>query len=452
MRAPLFGFLALALHAAAAPVTAADTTAADSSAPPQAASAQTESGQIQIDHQQALGLAARWILEGQLEPARELLTAMQSARPNDPDMLFLLAQLESARGNFDQAAALYRRLLSENPGALRLRLELARALFAAQDFEAARYHFELALGQTLDEQVRENVYRFLRAIRGRTSWLRFSATFGVDSNPGYATDAQTINLYGLPFNLNPDARARESFGAVIQAQGRHAFGEDNRVFVYGNAEIRDYEGRYADLSALELTLGRSLIAGRDLWTAELGPVGAAYQDRALYDGALARLSNARPLGERWLSSSYLSVKRLSYRDAPQLTGAQYWGGTTLRYALSPTAGIWASAGLGRNAADDPAYRYRSIEATLGATQELPARFNLQASVSGNRLDYDAPLPLFGEVRHDRLWRVDLELTARDWQIGGFAPRLTLSLGRNDSNLALYEYKRRFGGIGFTREF
>lgn len=417
-----------------------------------ATSAWSEAPSIDIDYEQALGLAARWILEDQLEPARRLLAGLESTRPDDPEVQFLRAQLEFALGNHMEAVAIYRRLLSANPDGLRLRLALAHALFAAQDFEAARYHFELALGQTLDEQVRESVYRYLRAIRARSPWLRFSAMFGVDSNPGYATDARSINLYGLPFILAPDARARESFGAVIQAQGRHVFGEDNRLFVHGNAELREYEGRYADLSALELSLGRNMIAGRDVWTVEAGPAGASYQDRALYDGAHARLSNARPIGERWLSSSYLSVRRLRYQDASPFTGNQYWGATTLRYALGSTTGIWASVGLGRNVAQEPAYSYRGVEGALGVIRELPARLNLQASVSGSRLDYDAALPLFGEVRQDRPWRVDLELTARDWRLGGFAPRLSIGLAHYDSNLALYDFRRRFAGIGFTREY
>ncbi len=86
------------------------------------------------------------------------------------------------------------------------------------------------------------------------------------------------------------------------------------------------------------------------------------------------------------------------------------------------------------------------------SKELRTPLNLQASVSANRVDHDEALPLFGETRRDRLWRFDLDLTARDWRIADFAPRLSFSIGRNDSNLVLYAYKRRFAGIGFTREF
>lgn len=62
-------------------------------------------------------------------------------------------------------------MLSRNPSGTRIRLELARALFAAHDYEAARYHFEIALGQTLDKWVKENVYAYLRAIRDSKKFL-----------------------------------------------------------------------------------------------------------------------------------------------------------------------------------------------------------------------------------------------------------------------------------------
>jgi outer membrane protein len=416
------------------------------------ASARAESQSITINHDQAVGLAAKWILQKQFGPARQMLDGLEKAYPNDPQVLFLQGQLAFAEGDYKQAVAIYRRMLSKDPGLTRVRLELARALFAARDYEAARYHFEIALGQTLNEQVRENVFAFLRAIRGRTSWLRFSAVVGPDSNPNFATDARTVDILGTTFVLNPDARAKRSFGANLTAQGRYAFGEENRYFVSSSLEYRDYAGAYADYGALELTLGRSLVVGQTLWTAELGPLLADYQHNELYHGAIARVTHARPLGEHLLSNSYVSLKRLEYADYVYLTGDQYWAGTTLRYGLDPTSGGWASASLGRNLARDAPYSYRAVGGVLGYSKELPARFNVQAQVSAYRYVYDEPAPLFRADRRDDLLQLDLGVTARDWSVQGFAPTLTLSAGRNDSTIPLYSYKRRFIGIGLTREF
>ncbi|HMA88204.1 MAG TPA: surface lipoprotein assembly modifier, partial [Burkholderiales bacterium] len=410
------------------------------------ASARAESQSININYDQAVGLAAKWILEKQFGPARQMLAALEQAHPGDPQVLFLEGQLAFAEGDYKKAVAIYRRMLTKNPGLIRVRLELARALFAARDYEAAQYHFEIALGQTLNEQVRENIYAFLRAIRGRTSWFRFSAVFGPDSNPNFATSSRTVDILGTTFVLNPDARAKRSFGADITGQGRYAFGEENRNFLSGNVEYRDYAGSYADWGALELTAGRSLVTGETLWTGEFGPLLANYQQKELYHGAIARVTQAVPLGERVLSSSYVSVKRLNYRDYTYLTGNQYWAGTTLRYALDPTSSVWTSVSLGRSLAHDAAFSYQTIGGVLGYSKELPAHFNVQAQVSTYRYNYDQPQPLFGAERRDDFVQVDVGITARDWSFQGIAPTLMLSAGRNQSSIPLYTYERRFVGV------
>lgn len=415
-------------------------------------SARAESQSITINYDQAIGLAAKWILEKRFAPARKMLEALEKAHPNDPQVLFLEGQLAFAEGDYKTAVTIYRRMLTKNPALTRVRLELARALFAARDYDAARYHFEIALGQTLNAQVRENVYAFLRAIRGRTTWLRVSAVFGPDSNPNFATDARTVDILGTTFVLNPDARARRSFGANITAQGRYAFGEENRYFASAALEYRDYAGAYADLGVLEVTLGRTFVAGDTLWSAELGPLVADYQHNELYHGTLARLTHARPLAERLLSSTSVSAKRLEYPNFDYLTGNQYWVGTSLRYGLDPTSGVWTSVSWGRSLARDAPYRYRAAGAALGYTKELPKHFNVRAEVSAYRYDYDEPLPLFGVERRDELVQFDFGVTARDWSYRGFAPTLTLSAGRNDSSIPLYSYRRRFAGVGVTREY
>ena len=414
--------------------------------------AQPAGQSVEIGYDQAVGLAAKWILEKQFDLARQMLDGLAKARPEDPQVLFLQAQLEFAEGHYQKAVAIYRRMLSRDPNLLRVRLELARALFAAQDFDAARYHFEIALGQTLDENVRQNVYAFLRAIQGRTSFLTFSAIFGPDTNPNFATNAQTVDILGTTFQLNPDARAKKSFGKTINAQGRYAFGEDNRYFVTGALEYRDYEGSFADSEVLEATFGRSFVTGRDLWTAEFGPLAAGYQEQELYRGWVMRFTNARPLANRFLSNTHITLKRLEYPRFPHLTGDQYWAGTTLRYAIDATSIVWTSALWGRNLAREAPYSYSAIEGSVGYSKELPARFNVQVQLTANRYSYDEPQPLFNEEREDRLLRLDVSLTARDWNLYGFAPRLSVSTARNSSTIPLFSYTRRFVGVGVTREF
>lgn len=100
-----------------------------------------------------------------------VLVELEKAYPLDPPVLSLRAQLAFAQGDYREAIATFRGTLSRNPSRTRIRLELARALFAARDYEAARYHFEIALGQTLDKWVKENVCAFLRAIRDSKKFL-----------------------------------------------------------------------------------------------------------------------------------------------------------------------------------------------------------------------------------------------------------------------------------------
>ena len=90
-------------------------------------------------------------------------------------------------------------MLGQDPSLTRVRLELARALFLARDYDAARYHFEIALGGELPEATRQNIYAYLRSIYARTTRFTLSAFVGPDSNPAYATSAQTVEIGGIPY-------------------------------------------------------------------------------------------------------------------------------------------------------------------------------------------------------------------------------------------------------------
>ena len=72
-----------------------------------------------------------------------------------------------SQNQFDAAAQVFRRILDERPDLLRVRLELARALYLAGKDEAARSQFETVLAADLPAPVAENVRTFLDRLRAR---------------------------------------------------------------------------------------------------------------------------------------------------------------------------------------------------------------------------------------------------------------------------------------------
>ena len=72
--------------------------------------------------------AARLLMAGnRLDDARRLLEQELAARPDDSEVLFLLATIAVAEKDYDAAISLYRRILVREPDSERVRLDLARA-------------------------------------------------------------------------------------------------------------------------------------------------------------------------------------------------------------------------------------------------------------------------------------------------------------------------------------
>lgn len=378
---------------------------------------------------------------------------MKRAEQRHPQLDFLEAQLALRDGDLPRAIRIFRALLTTDPALIRVRLELARALFLARDFEAARYHFEIALGERdLPETTRANILGFLRRITAQVSTFRVTAMLVPDTNANQATSANEINILGRTFTLNEDARARRAVGLALIGESRHAFGPEHRSFVRSYFEHRDYPERRADFTYGQASVGHSVFLGQSTVSAELGPHASIYQGVRLYSGGLWQITHFRPLTQRLLLSQSLLWRRLSYPRFEFLSGRQAWLTHELRYALDNVSALTGAVGVGANRAREAPYSYRAWEWRAGYLRELTLGFIVELRIAGNRFDYDGELPLFGEVRHDRQRRFELDATRRDWSFYGFAPRLLLSFTSNRSNLPLYAYRRSYYGIGLTREF
>ncbi|MFO1318434.1 MAG: surface lipoprotein assembly modifier [Burkholderiales bacterium] len=409
--------------------------------------------EIQLSPEQALSFAATLVLKDQLPEAKRLLADLQRGMPGHPQLRFLLAEIAVREGRDRDAVALYRGMLDEDSTRVRVRLELARALLRLGDLDAARYHFELALGEDLPPAARDNVLAFLRRIQSQSSRLTVSLLITPDSNPNRGSTEDTVRLLGRTFTLNPDAKAHGGAGLTALADGRWVFGEEHRAFLHGYAEHRDYRGDYADFTYVQGTAGRHWPVGRHVWTAEAGPVGAWFRGTSLYTGATAQFAHASPLGDRVLGTQTLQFKRLDYvTEFDALDADQTWAGAGLQWSWTGRTTVGANLSVGVNDARERPYSHHAISGMVGLSHEFGIRLNAQLRLIGQRYDYQERLPLFDVARTDRYWELALDLVPRAVTFAGFAPKFTFGHARNASTIELYTYARTYVGFGITRDF
>ena len=116
------------------------------------------------------------------------LTALQYSRHRDVPAAAREALL-------DEAIASFRTMLIDQPGLVRVRLELARAFFYKGEDGLSQEHFERVLAGNPPDPVVANVRRFLSLIRARRRWsmyLGFAAA--PDTNIG-GTSNETDHLH-----------------------------------------------------------------------------------------------------------------------------------------------------------------------------------------------------------------------------------------------------------------
>lgn len=116
-----------------------------------------------IQHAEQLIVASRF------EEARTLLLALDKAptgeRAADNQVQFLLGLLSMQEQDFESAVSRFRRILVNEPGSMRVRLEMGRALFLGGRLADAERQFMYARAGNVPGGVLANIDRFLIAIR-----------------------------------------------------------------------------------------------------------------------------------------------------------------------------------------------------------------------------------------------------------------------------------------------
>jgi len=357
--------------------------------------------------------------------------------------------------DYRRAEAVFRRILDRDPRLVRVRLELARTLFMEKRDEQADYNFRLAAAEHPPQQVIRNIIRFREALRARRSWrFNFDIGFAPDSNINSATDKETVDIYGLPFRLDPSARVHSGTGRFFGGDASLRLNRSGRVPFYLGAygrwtHYRDhrFDDAYAGAEAgpeFEVAGGRLRATGTGLmrW----------YGERPLVASFGAHLDYEKLVSDKWTVGGTLLLRHNNYARRRDVDGWDVDARASASRPLGPTTLGFAYMGVQRSWANDAGQAFWRERVGVGVLKEVGWGLRPQLGIDLARQVGDAPLAPFNKLRRDWLLQGSFSIYKREWNVGSFAPSLSLTITRNYSTLPLYQERRVRGEIRLTKTF
>lgn len=431
---------------AAAPI-ASTPIAAD---PPDAASSSRRTG-----WQGVLAMAEGLSERGRLAEALTLLDAMAEEDRRRPEIVFARAVLLCDLGHADKAEPLLARLIDDHPNVTRIRLEHGRALAAIGHYGAAERELRRALADDPPPAVVASIDTALRGIRAnRRLFGSLSAGMAPDSNINQATSAEQIEMFGLPFEIDPSARRRSGIGFLTNGEIGLRRPLSGAIALVGriNGSARLYRGEAADDIAVEGRLGIERLGTSGRITPEVTYLKRWYAGQAYAQGGGIGLRIERRLSRRFFGSAILDMRHIDYRRVDAFDG---WTGSLRLQGDRPlSAATQLSLGLSatRTGARDKGYAYWLGEVDASLYRDWKGGWSTAITASAGRMVADRRLAAFARKRDDWRWRASASIANRRLSWAGMMPSFRLSRDRQLSAVDLYDLDRTRAEILLTRSF
>ena len=364
-------------------------------------------------------------------------------------------------GEYQSAISLLRNILKQDPTLMRVRLELARAYFLAEEWELARREFFTVLSSKIPDEVRTKILGFLRAIDERRGWswtLNSAITSGEHGLRKYRSDKVTLNAAGQPLEFeidrpDPPKYGFRNIGYIEVRETLDPISDSQRNFSVGaevTFDVLEFSG--SDWDDYTVGLNNRLIVTYPETTFEVGPsISYRWFGQEPYEqswGADARLSNRSVTNWAFTAAGTaqdVDNKLLDDRDGV-LIGAEVGG----HRSLGGTSIVGMALAGSTFDASAPYESYYEIRLSPYISSDVGYGFTGTLRPSYRIAKYDATAPLFFEPREDWEAGIGLQITKNDHSINGYSPFISYDFAYHDSNIELYQYTNHIFQVGLTK--
>ncbi|MHA7875944.1 surface lipoprotein assembly modifier [Roseivivax sp.] len=390
--------------------------------------------------------------------------ATPARAPGQMEAEFQGALRAMAEGRPQSAARRLRALLAEDPSLVRVRLELARALFEAGRFGQARDEFRLVLsGGGLPDPVRARVLRYIREIDDRRGW-RLDFTLGFEAPPGagraYDTDEIEVTFGGQTLVFEMDREAPPDTGLALEGGLRRQWAlelapGDAGAAAYAQIEgdLYQTEGETYDRESGDLALGLQFTwPQRTVFVeATAGRSWAAHDLSETRVGMRSGVSFQRASGLRTTLEAGLQEVRFGREGDQEATRGQI--ALEVARPLEGRAQLSLEGSYQRQNAEDPSQAYDFAELRLGYSKEFAGGWRVAPEVYLQGFRQEEPTAGLSERRIETEYGVEMRIEKTDVVLlGRFSPYVDLGAARRESSIEAYGYRDLSLGAGLTNAF
>ncbi|QUJ77771.1 DUF560 domain-containing protein [Sulfitobacter albidus] len=362
------------------------------------------------------------------------------------------ARVLRAAGDYERAVEILRGLLRARPDDIAIREELGYALLLDGQIRAARYQFTL-LDERVDDPALRALYRgVLRRIDAeRPTSVSLIFELEPTSNLNNGTDARTVRLNGFGTgDVTPESRRTAGWRARIGLQGfvRRPLGTQGRVTFDWRVQREIFSEVFDPSDEVELGLGYTHTPHWGEW----GVRGVALH----HDGDLARYQyygistgSVLRVGPKQAVDGQLTLARLDFppgdaRGGPRVSVEAGW-----RFSPDPATSLRFGARVGRVRSERIGLRHTAAEVNAQVSRAFRGGLEIGAALAIGQRIYARDL---GFGRRDTIADVSATLVNSRYSVRGVVPKLTCSLGRTRSNVAVFDTTRKGCGISLSRRF
>lgn len=348
-----------------------------------------------------------------------------------------MQQLES--GDAAQAERIFRQML-ERTDSPRVKLELARALYAQGKLKEAKALFQAVSAQSdTPWRVRDNIARFVGDIEERTGYLKLGVTLISDTNPRNLAPQEEFSIGNL--RVTPTEAPKEEYGLRYLVRGWRPSSAAGRTAGYFSAAYSDFAGHEIDRLTLDLGMMQAL-TGSGRVRGKAGVEFSTFGGHRVYDFPYLGLDAVLVQRPGWRLAGETKIGQVRFADFAYLDANFASGALAVRRALTATSAGSLRIGAERSHAAEKPYSYRGWDLSPGiSVLWASTAYTLGASALYGERKYAAADPLFGVVREDARARLELTLGNRNWRWRDWQFALVGALEENRSSIGFYDYRK-----------